>query len=51
MPANNIQMMHGSEQTLKYDKPEVQNVEQGHIFQCRMNDRASYVLLYGKQLA
>ena len=47
-----IQMMHGSEWTLKYDEPEVENVARLRslsatfqprviIFQCRTNDRAS----------
>jgi len=39
-------MMHGSEWTLKYDEPEVENVTRG----CT-NDRASYVLPYGQPLA
>ena len=43
---NNIQMMHGSEWTLKYDEPEVENVARG-----RTNDCASSVLSSGQPLA
>jgi len=54
-----IQMMHGSEWTLKYGEPEVQNVAHGSSpsatfqsmvikFQCCTNGRASYVLSYDK---
>ena len=59
---NIIQMMHGSEWTLKYDEPKVENIARGHspsatfsteviIFQCRTNDHASDVLSYGQPLA
>jgi len=52
-------MMHGSEWTLKYDEPEGEMSHEGAawvrhfqprviIFQCRTNDRASYVSSYGQ---
>ena len=36
---NNIQMMHGSEWTLKYDEPEVENVARGR----RSHERLCFI--------
>jgi len=47
------QMTHGSEWTLKFDEPEVENDFQPRVitFQCRTNDRALSVLSNGQPLA
>ena len=51
--ADIIQMMHGSEWTLKYDEPMVENVIRVQhfqprvvIFQCHTNDRASCFVVW-----